>query len=358
MGDFGRTGYYLMVSAFLLTVFGIIMVYSSSWIYSDYYYGNSYYLLLKQIVAAVVGVGALIFFAWVDLGRIIDYSGYLLAFFVFLTLVSLVPGLSSGGRWIDLGPLTFQPTEGLKFALILWTSLAVTDLGGRLKDFRQGILPFVIVVGVISLLTLLQPDFSMTVLLISTVGFILFVGGARLIDLGKVTLLGVPLLGGLLVVEPYRLERLISFFGPGRDQLSTGYQITQSLIAFGSGGVVGKGLGGSIEKFLYLPAGYNDFIYAIVGEELGFIGSLLVISLFVVLGVAGFKIALNSKSEVFSLVAAGITFVLCFQALLNFSVTLGLLPVTGLTLPFISYGGSSLIVTLAMVGTLLNIARQ
>ncbi len=358
MGDFGRTGYYLLISSFLLTVFGIIMVYSSSWIYSDYYYGNSYSLLLKQIVAAAIGLGVMAFFIRVDLTRLLDYSGHLLVIFIFLTLVSLIPGLSTGGRWIDLGPLSFQPTEGLKFALILWTSLAIDDLGSRIKDFGQGVAPFILVVGFISLLTLLQPDFSMTVLLISAVGFLLFVGGARIVDLGKVILLGLPLLGGLLVLEPYRLRRLISFFGPGNDQLGTGYQLTQSLIAFGSGGVVGKGLGGSVEKFLYLPAGYNDFIYAIVGEELGFIGTLLVVGLFVVWGVAGFKIALDTESEVLSLIAAGITFVICFQALLNFSVTLGLLPVTGLTLPFISYGGSSLIVTLAMVGTLLNIARR
>ncbi|MFP3953242.1 MAG: putative peptidoglycan glycosyltransferase FtsW [Candidatus Acetothermia bacterium] len=358
MGDFGRTGYCLLISSLLLTVFGIIMVYSSSWIYSDYYHGNSYYLLLRQLVAFAIGLGAMWLFIRVNLTRLLDYSGYLMALFVFFTLVSLVPGLSTGGRWIDLGPLSFQPTEGLKFGLILWASLAITDLGGRLKDFRQGVAPFILVVGFISLLTLLQPDFSMTVVLISVVGFLLFVGGARLADLGKVILLGVPLLGGLLVLEPYRLERLISFFGTGGDQLGTGYQMTQSLIAFGSGGVAGKGLGGSVGKFLYLPAGHNDFIYAIVGEELGFIGALLVIGLFVALGVSGFKIALDAESEVFGLIAAGITFVICFQALLNFSVTLGLLPVTGLTLPFISYGGSSLIVSLAMVGTLLNIATQ
>lgn len=358
MGGFNKVEYWLLISSFLLTLFGLIMVYSSSWIYSDYYYGNSYYLLLKQIVAAVIGVGVLVFFTYLNLDQLINYSMHLVAIFVFFTLVTLVPGLSTGGRWLDLGPLTFQPTEGLKFALILWTGLAIGELDERLKDFGRGIVPFIIIMGFISLLTLLQPDFSMTVLLIATVGFLLFVAGARLVDLGKVILLGVPLLGGLLVIEPYRLQRLISFFGPGKDQLGTGYQMAQSLIAFGSGGIFGKGLGQSVEKFLYLPAGYNDFIYAIVGEELGFLGSLLVLSLFVVLGFTGFKIAVSCESRVLSLVAAGITFVICFQALLNFSVTLGLLPVTGLTLPFISYGGSSLIVSLAMIGTLLNIASR
>jgi len=343
------------LTAFLLTSFGLIMVYSSSWAYSDYYYGNSYFLLLKQSVAAVLGFAALIFFARVNITRIIDYSGYLMAGFVFLTLLTLIPSFSTEGRWLDLGPLSFQPTEGLKFGLIIWTSLAIVDLGERIRDFQRGIVPFIIVMGGISFLTLLQPDFSMTVLLITTVGFLLFIGGARLRDLGKVIALGVPLLGGLLVMEPYRLQRLISFFGPGRDRLETGYQLTQSLIAFGSGGIAGKGLGGSVEKFLYLPSGYNDFIFSIVGEELGFVGTLLVLGLFTVLGVEGFRIALNQEDGIRALMAGGLTFVLCFQALLNFSVTLGLLPVTGLTLPFISYGGTSLIVSLAMVGLIVNI---
>ena len=358
MADLKGPSSRLLVSAILLTSFGLIMVYSSSWAYSDYYYGNSYYLLLKQSIAAIIGFGALAFFARVDLTKIIDLSGYILALFTGLTLITLVPGLSEGGRWLDLGPLSFQPTEGLKFGLIIWTSLALFDLGDKIKEFREGILPFVFVMGVISFLTLLQPDFSMTALLISTTGFLLFIGGARLADLGKVISLGVPLLGGLLVLEPYRLQRLISFFGPGRDQLETGYQLTQSLIAFGSGGIFGKGLGGSVEKFLYLPSGYNDFIYSIVGEELGFIGTFIVIALFFVLGVEGFRITLAQENRIQSLIAGGFTFVLCFQALLNFCVTLGLLPVTGLTLPFVSYGGSSLIVSLAMVGFLVNIDLQ
>ncbi len=348
----------LLLSAFFLTAFGLVMVYSSSWAYADYYHGNSYYLLLKQTVAAVLGVGALVFFTRIDLAWIIDLGGYILAGFTFLTLLTHVPGLSTGGRWLDLGPLSFQPTEGLKFGLVVWTSLGIVDLGNRLKDFKQGILPFLVVIVPISLMTLLQPDFSTTALLIATVGFLLFIGGARLLDLGKVMALGIPLLGGLLVMKPYRLERLISFFGPGRDPRETGYQLTQSLIAFGSGGIFGKGLGQSVGKFLYLPAGYNDFIYSIVGEELGFIGSLIVIGLFIFFGVEGFRITLNQTDLTRGLIAGGFTFLICFQALLNFAVTLGLMPVTGLTLPFISYGGTSLIVSLAMVGTIVNIGRS
>ncbi|MFP4201669.1 MAG: FtsW/RodA/SpoVE family cell cycle protein [Candidatus Acetothermia bacterium] len=348
----------LLLSAFLLTVFGLIMVYSSSWVYADHHYGDSYYLLLKQSVAGVLGVGALLFFINIDLSRILPLSGYILAGFTFLTLLTLVPGLSAGGRWLDLGPLAFQPTEGLKFGLIIWTSFGIEDLGRRIKDFKQGILPFLVVVGSLSLLTLLQPDFSTTFILIATVGFLLFIGGARLIDLGKVLGLGLPLLGGLLVIEPYRLQRLISFFGPGRDPQETGYQLTQSLIAFGSGGIFGKGLGGSVGKFLYLPAGYNDFIYSIVGEELGFVGSIVLIILFAFFGIEGFRIAVEQDNLTWGLIASGFTFLICFQALLNFAVTLGLIPVTGLTLPFISYGGTSLIVTLAMVGVLVNIARS
>ncbi|MBS3740046.1 putative lipid II flippase FtsW [Candidatus Bipolaricaulota bacterium] len=355
MGEFNGQSSRLLSSSLLLTFFGLIMVYSSSWAYASHYYGNSYFLLLKQTIAAVIGFGALIFFIKVDLTKIIDLSGYLLAGFTFLTFLTLIPGLSTGGRWLDFGPLAFQPTEGLKFGLIIWASLGVADLGDKLKDFKRGIGPFLIVVGLLSLLTLLQPDFSMSVLLIASVGFLLFIGGARLLDLGKVIALGLPLLGGLLVLKPYRLQRLISFFGSGRDSMDTGYQLSQSLIAFGSGGIFGKGLGQSVEKFLYLPSGYNDFIYSIIGEELGFIGSLIVIGLFIAFGVEGFRIAVKQDDLVRSLIAAGFTFVICFQAILNFGVTLGLMPVTGLTLPFISYGGTSLIISLAIVGVLINI---
>ena len=202
MEDFSGSSARILLTAFLLTSFGLIMVYSSSWAYSDYHYGNSYFLLLKQSVAAVLGFASLFFLAKVSIDMIIDYSGYLLAGFVLLTLFTLIPSFSTEGRWLDLGPLSFQPTEGLKFGLIIWTSLAVVDLGDRIKDFRRGIVPFLIVMGGISFLTLLQPDFSMTVLLVTSVGFILFVGGARLVDLGKVIALAVPLLGGLLVMEP------------------------------------------------------------------------------------------------------------------------------------------------------------
>lgn len=349
----------LVISTVFLTLLGLIMIYSSSWVYSDIYYGNSYYILLKQAIAAVIGAVVFTVCARMDYHFLIQWSEVWLLLGVLATALTLIPSLSSEGRWIDLGLFTFQPTEALKFGLILWVTRTVHEKGRLIRrNFIEGILPFFVVTGIISLFTLSQPDFSMTMLYVSTVFVMLFLAGAHLKDLGKVVLAALPLLGGLMVIAPYRFERLVSFLQPSADKLGSGYQLLQSLTAIGAGGVFGRGLGQSVGKLFYVPSAYNDFIYSIIGEELGFVGAVLVLGLFCYLGYLGLRLAVNTEDPQGKLLAGGITFVLVFQAFLNFCVTLGLVPVTGLTLPFVSYGGSSLIVTLAMVGTLVSIARQ
>lgn len=341
----------------LLTLFGLIMTYSSSWAYSDMYYGNSYYLLLKQTIAAAIGFTALVALSKIDYRWLVNRGEIFLLGFLVLTTMTFLPALSEGGRWLDFGPIIMQPTEGLKFALILWIALTINRKGDKLKNFSEGILPFFVVLGGIAVFTLAQPDFSMTMLYAATIVFILFIAGAKVVDLGKIFAAGMPLFGGLLIMEPYRLERLVSFLNPLKDKMDSGYQLMQSLMAFGSGGALGRGLGQSAEKFFYLPSAYNDFIFAIIGEELGFLGAVLVISGFAYLAFHGFRLALNTEDPIGVHLASGITFILVFQALINFAVTVGIMPVTGLTLPFLSYGGSSLIISLAMVGTLLNISK-
>jgi len=353
----GTIGNSLFFVPLLLALFGLIMTYSASWAYSEISYDNSYYMLLKQAVALILGLGALVLFSKMNHQKLLQASELFLLFFIFLTGLTLLPGLSAEGRWLDLGPLSFQPTEGLKLALILWLSYAIPLKGEKIRNFKEGILPFVLALAFIGMLTISQPDFGMTTLYIAVAGFMLFVGGARIWDLTKVALMSLPLLGGLALMAPYRLDRLMAFLRPGANKMDESYQLIQSLVAFGSGGVWGRGLGRSAEKFLYLPSAYNDFIYSIVGEELGFLGALAVLFLFLYFGFRGFQLALRCKEKATSLLASGLTFIIVWQALLNFCVTLGVLPVTGLTLPFISYGGSSLIVSLAMVGVLISISN-
>lgn len=353
-----KLGDKLLLCSVLLTLFGLVMTYSSSWAFSDKYYGTSYYLFLKQLIAAGLGLLALIAFRKIDYHWLATWSEVFLLGGVMLTALTLFPGWAEQGRWLNLGPIAFQPTEGLKFALVLWVGRTVISKKESIGNFVEGILPFYTVFAAIALFTLAQPDFSMTMVYVAAITFMLFVGGARIIDLGKVVSASIPLFVVLLLIAPYRLQRLVSFLDPFQHKMGTGYQLIQSLIAFGSGGIFGRGLGQSAEKFLYLPSAYNDFIYSIVGEEIGFVGCIIVLGLFMYLGYKGFQVAISVEDELGKLLASGITFVIVFQALLNFCVTLGLLPVTGLTLPFISYGGSSLIVSLAMVGTLGNIANQ
>lgn len=333
------------------------MTYSSSWVYSDMYYGNSYSFLLKQIVAAALGFAALFTLSRIDYHWLVRKSELFLLGFLLLTALTFLPNLSSGGRWLDFGPLAVQPTEGLKFALILWVVLTLERKRDKLGNFTEGILPFFVALGGVAIFTLAQPDFSMTALYISAVVFMLFAAGAKMADLGKVFFSGAPIFAGALIMEPYRFERLVSFFNPLEDKMDSGYQLMQSLMAFGSGGIFGRGLGNSAEKFLYLPSAYNDFILSIIGEELGFIGVMSILLAFCYLAFHGFRLALKTEDPIGMELAGGITFIITFQALINFAVTLGLMPVTGLTLPFLSYGGSSLIVSLAMVGMLLNIAK-
>ncbi|MFW6421548.1 MAG: FtsW/RodA/SpoVE family cell cycle protein, partial [Candidatus Bipolaricaulota bacterium] len=289
-------GQFLAAVVFLI-LYGLIMIYSCSWIYSDVYYGNSYQLLIKQLLACAIGIVALWVFSRVDYLVLTEWSEVALLVFLFLTALTLIPAFSSQGRWLDVGPFALQPTEGLKFALLLWTAITIQRKEKKLGDFVEGVLPFFVMLGFISLFTLTQPDFSMTMVYVSLVFFMLFIAGAKLKNLGKVVMGALPLFGGLLVMAPYRFQRLIAFANPLQHSQDEGYQLMQSLMALGSGGVLGRGLGQSAEKFLYLPSAHNDFIFAILGEELGFIGAFILIGLFVYLGTKGFQIALKVEDR-------------------------------------------------------------
>lgn len=352
-----RPDYGLFMLVMVLVLFGLVMVYSSSALFSFEYYGESHKLFSKQLIAAAIGLGLMLLLMRLDYHRLFYVDGVLLGSALILTALTLIPGLARGGRWLNLGPLNFQPTELLKLALILYMAASLTRKGSYLQDFSEGVLPYLIMVGVASLLALLQPDFGMALSFTAIVFFMLFIGGVRILHLLGTASLSLPIIYLLILISPYRLQRLISFLEPEKYSSDGGYQIMQSLAAIGSGGLFGKGLGEGGQKLFYLPAAYNDFIFSVTAEELGMVGALFIALLFVLLGVKGLKIALNAPDRFSKLLAAGCTFSLCSQAAINLGVSVGLLPVTGLTLPFVSSGGSSLIVSLAMTGILLNISR-
>jgi cell division protein FtsW len=355
----GRADRGTIIATALLLLYGLVMVYSASAPFSLRIYGDGLHLFLKQLLAAGVGIGGLILFAHIDYHRLRDLDDILLLGTFLLTVLTLLPlHRLSDGRWLRLGGFAIQPTELLKFALIAYVAATIDRKGDRIRSFTEGVLPFVVVLGIIAMVVIAQPDLGMTLILSSLTLGLLFLGGARLKHLGLVVLGAVPVVYLAIRLAPYRLARVLSFLDPHAYSTSSGYQIIQSLVAIGSGGLFGRGLGASHAKLFYLPQAYNDFIFAVTAEELGMIGALILIGLFALFAWRAFSVARGAPDRFGRLLAMGIGFSICLQAFLNLGVALGLLPVTGLTLPFISDGGSSLLITLCMVGVLLNISRQ
>ncbi|MCX8103029.1 MAG: putative lipid II flippase FtsW [Candidatus Bipolaricaulota bacterium] len=342
-----------------LALLGVVMVASASLPIAALRYEKPSYLLTKHLIALAVGV-LLFWVCWrVDYRVFFRIDHILLLIALGLTALTLVPGLSVRGSWLRLpGPFQLQPTEFLKLALIISLAAFCVRKGERLTEFSDGVLPPLLITSVAALIALKQSDFAMALIFFLILFAMLFLGGARLGHLVGIALAAVPALALLLISAPYRFGRLLAFLDPFKYSTTEGYQLVQSLTAIGSGGVLGRGLGNSREKLLFLPEPYNDFIFSIMGEELGLIGGLLVIGLFAYLTWVGYTIASRAPDPFGRLLAAGITLTIAAQACINLGVTTGILPVTGLTLPFISYGGSSLLVSFAMTGILCNISRK
>jgi len=343
---------------FALLGIGLIMLYSASSPFSLAHFGSDTYMIAKQAIAAAIGVGLCVFLALFDYRRLAQLDELLLIGAFLLTVVTLLPirGFSDG-RWLNLGVFNLQPTELLKVALMIYLAAAITRKSDRMASFSQGVLPFLIVVALIAVVVIQQPDLGMILVFCLLTLFMLFLGGARPIHLTAVTAAGVPAVGAAILIAPYRMARIVSFLDPHAYSTSSGYQTLQSLIAVGSGGVFGRGLGASRTKLFYLPQAHNDFVFSVIAEELGLIGAIGLLSLFGVLIWRAFTIATRTQDRFGQLLAYGIGICFALQVVLNVGVTLGLLPVTGLTLPFISNGGSSLLVMLALCGLLLSVSR-
>lgn len=288
-------------------------------------------------------------------------ANILLLICVTLLVLVLIPGIGTvrnGSRsWFGIGSFGIQPSEFTKLALIIFTSKYLVKNERNLKDIKRGVLPILGLTLLIFGLIMLQPDFGTGMILVMTIVGLLFVGGVDFSFFFKIGIVGVIGIIGLIVAAPYRLKRILSFLDPWSDPLGSGFQIIQSLYAIGPGGLLGYGFGNSRQKHFYLPEPQTDFIFSIISEEFGFLGVIIITALFLTIIYQGFKISKNAHDLFGKYLAFGITFGLAFQTLLNLSVVVGLIPVTGVTLPFVSYGGSSLLITMVGMGILLNISR-
>ncbi len=354
----------LLYTVIALLVFGLVMIASAGVIYSQTRFADAYYFFKHQFFFGVIpGLVILHVFSRFDyhFWRKISVPFFFVSV-IFLILV-FVPGVGSriygASRWIQLGPFSFQPSEMAKLAIIIYLAAWLESRGTRkIKDVFEGLLPFLGIMGLIGFLIMKQPDTGTLGIIVLTSLVIFFISGASIRHIFSLGALGSLALWILIKIEPYRFDRITTFMDPAADPQGIGYQINQALLAIGSGGFFGVGLGHSRQKFNYLPEPVGDSIFAIIGEELGMIGAAILVILFVVLALRGIKIAKNAPDTFGRLVAAGISVWIVLQAFINIGANIALIPLTGVPLPFVSYGGTSLIFLMAAVGILLNISKQ
>lgn len=352
----------LSVAVAALLVIGIAMVYSSSFVIAHNEFQDDLYFLVRQLIWAAVGTAALVALAWIDYHRWQRLSVLAMGAAVLALVLVLTPafGQSAYGaqRWLRLGPLPiFQPSEFAKLGLVLYLADWLARKNHKVGTMADGFVPFGVVLGVVSALIMAQPDMGTTAVVVATAISIYWVAGANILHLFLGMLMLVLLAVWFATSAEYRLDRLAAFIDPWSDAQARGWHTVQTLIALGSGGVAGLGLGASRQKFYYIPNAHTDAIFAIIGEELGLIGTLVVLSLFAVVAWRGLAIALGAGDRFGRLLAAGATSLILWQAILNMAVVTKTLPYTGVTLPFISFGGSSLVVSMMAVGLILSVSR-
>ncbi|MBC6974121.1 MULTISPECIES: stage V sporulation protein E [unclassified Bacillus (in: firmicutes)] len=352
----------LIIVTLLLLTIGMIMVYSASAVWASYKMGDSFFFAKRQLLFAGIGVAAMFFIMRIDYWTWRTYSKVILLVCFILLILVLIPGVGlvrGGARsWIGVGAFSIQPSEFMKFAMIIFLAKFLAERQKLITSFKKGLLPALSFVFVAFGMIMLQPDLGTGTVMVGTCIVMIFISGARVFHFSMLGLIGVAGFVGLIASAPYRMKRITSYLDPWSDPLGSGFQIIQSLLAIGPGGLFGLGLGQSRQKFLYLPEPQTDFIFAILSEELGFIGGSFVLLLFSLLLWRGIRIALGAPDLYGTFLAVGIVAMIAIQVMINVGVVTGLMPVTGITLPFLSYGGSSLTLMLMAVGVLLNISRH
>jgi cell division protein FtsW len=358
----GHPGVLITVTVLSLVLLGVMMILSASSVYSFASYGSSFWFFKKQLLWALLGVTIFFLLSRLDY-RKLRHIGYPALLVVALLLGAvLVPGfgISAGGsaRWVPLGPLAFQPSEAAKLALVLFAAGVFARKGeAMVASFSHALIPLVPALGLLAGLVMLQPDLGTTLLLAVIAIGMLFVAGARFRHLIPLSLMGAALAVVAGILEPYRRDRILAFMNPWKDPLGNGYQAIQSLIALGSGSWFGVGLGASRQKWSYIPNAHTDFIFAILGEEMGLLGTLMVLALFAFIAYLGLRTARAAPDRFGMLLASGITIWISVQALVNIGAATASLPITGVPLPLVSFGGTSLVISLAAMGLLVSVAR-
>jgi cell division protein FtsW len=348
--------------AVMLLSAGVVMVYSASAIVAGDRFHDPYYFLKKQLFWALLGSVAMLVAVRTDYRRLERFVLPALLVAGVLLLLVLVPpigqAINGTRRWIRLGPISFQPAELAKLALVFYLAAFVARRHDELGDIRRGLLPPLLIAGAFAGLVLLQPDLGNCLTLVTLTFGLLYLAGTPVRYLGWAIAPALPLLVVAIWVAPYRLRRITAFWDPWSDPRGSGFQIIQSWLAFGNGGLLGQGIGASRQKLFYLPESHTDFIFAVVGEELGFIGAVVFVALFAVLVWRGLRVGLRTAEPFGAYLALGITLLIATQTLLNLGVVTGLLPTKGLPLPFLSFGGSALSMTMLATGVLLNISQH
>ena len=362
VGDTMKLDKWLFIDVIILMLFGLLMIYSASSVWAEYKFGNSLHYSLYQGIFIIISLFLIVLLSKVNPIFYYQNANKLLIIALTLLILVLIPGIGivrNGSRsWFGIGGFGIQPSEFAKLALIIFTSKYLEKSNKLLKDYKKGVFPILGILLLVFGLIMLEPDFGTGMILVISVIAIMFVAGVDMKFFLILGILGVIGIVFLIIIAPYRMDRITSFIDPWSDPLGTGFQIIQSLYAIGPGGLLGMGLFNSRQKHFYLPEPQTDFIFSIISEELGILGVIVVVLLFIILLYRSFKISLNCSNKFLKYLSFGLTFQIIIQTIMNLSVVIGLIPVTGVTLPFLSYGGSSLLISSISVGIILSISKE
>lgn len=343
----------------ILTIIGFVVVYSASFVTGLVEFGDPYHFIIRQGIWAAIGAVLLWAMANIDYRRLRPFAVPMMGLTILMLIAVLVIGSEGGGarRWIIVGPVTIQPSEFAKLAVTIYLAAWLASKGTDVRSFEHGLLPFVFIIGSVSALILLQPNLGTTVIIVAITVTMFYVAGASVAQMAALAVTGLGLLALLATAAGYRADRLTAFFDAEADPQGNGFQTLQSLIAIGNGGFDGLGLGASRAKFFYIPESHTDGVFAIVGEELGLIATLTILFLYMLLMLRGFQVARRSRDDFGQLIATGITTWITVQALLNIGGITRTIPLTGVPLPFLSFGSNALAAVLMAMGVLISISR-
>jgi len=357
-----KIDYFLFFSVLAIGIFGIIMIYSASSIWAEYKFHDAFKFIKAQAIFFLVGILLMNLLSKIDVQIFQKKANTILGLCFLLLILVLIPGIGTvrnGSRsWFGLGGFGIQPSEFAKIGLIIYTAKYLANHQKNMRSIKDGVFPILLVIGAFFLLIMLEPDFGTAMVIVLTLIGMIFISGVKISFFVKIGLLGILGIVGLIIIAPYRMARIVSFLNPWTDPLGSGFQIIQSLYAIGPGGLLGQGFLNSHQKHFYLPEPQTDFIFSIISEEFGFLGVLIVVAFFFFIFYRTLKISLNTNNAFKKYLSFGLSFGIIIQAILNLCVVIGLIPVTGVTLPFFSYGGSSLLVSMISIGIILSISKN